>query len=206
MKKIYSTLLLLILTVCLKATSFTVTIVGSTYSPATLTVTVGDIVTIQASGVHPLIEVSEANWTANSTATLSGGFGIKTSTYTFTVATTNTIYYMCQNHGPSGMKGQIIVSSTGLSEQNNSIGNISLFPNPAKEKISIKFKSAETGMLTAKLYSVCGQEVQSLISNKDIYSGDNTFTFELQNTIPPGVYFIQLNYNSKTIVRKLIVQ
>lgn len=206
MKKIYSTLLLTILTVCLKATSFTVTIVGSTYSPATLTVSVGDVVTIQASGVHPLIEVSEANWNASSTTTLSSGFGTKTSTYTFTVAATSTIYYMCQNHGPMGMKGQIIVSSTGISEQNNSIGNISLSPNPAKEKVSVKFKSMENGLLTAKLYSVCGQEVQSLISNKEFYSGDNTFTFELQNTIPSGVYFIQLNYNSKTTVKKLIVQ
>jgi plastocyanin len=206
MKKIYSTLLLTILTVCLKATSFTVTIVGTTYSPATLTVSVGDIVTIQASTAHPLAEVSQATWAANGTTTLSTGFGVKTSDYTFTVTSNNTIYFVCQVHASIGMKGQIVVSSAGINEQNNVIGNISLLPNPAKERVSIKFKSMENGLLTAKMYSVCGQEIQSLILNKEFYSGDNSFTIELQNSIPSGVYFVQLNYNSKKIIRKIIIE
>ena len=56
MKKIYLTLFLTILTICLKATSFTVTIIGNTYSPSTLTLTVGDVVTIEANSAHPLVE------------------------------------------------------------------------------------------------------------------------------------------------------
>lgn len=205
MKKIYSTLLLAILTVCLKATSYTVTIVGSSYSPATLTVSVGDVVTIQASGTHPLAEVSQSTWNANGTATLSTGFGVKTSNFTFNISSANSIYYVCQNHVGMGMKGQINVSTVGINEQNHVIGNISLFPNPAKDKFSVKFKSTENGTLTAKLYSVCGQEVQCLISNKEFNSGENSFTLELQNNIPSGVYFVQLNYNSRKIVRKIII-
>ena len=61
-------------------------------------------------------------------------------------------------------------------------------------------------MLTAKLYSICGQEIQSLISNKEFNAGENSIAIELQNNIPAGVYFIQLNYNSKKIVRKLIIE
>lgn len=205
MKKIYYTLLLTILAVCLKAASFTVTIIGTTYSPSALTVSVGDVVTVEASSLHPLTEVSQTTWNSSGTATLSSGFGVKTSNYTFTITSVNTIYYVCQTHVSSGMKGQIIVSSAGTKEQNNVITNINLLPNPAKDKFSVKFKSTENVILTAKLYSVCGQEVQCLISNKEFNFGDNTFTIELQNNIPSGVYFVQLNYDSRKIVRKLII-
>ena len=205
MKKIYTILLLTIATACLKATSFTVTIVGTSYSPSTLTVSIGDVVTIQASGNHPLAEVSQTTWNANSTATLSTGFGVKTSNFTINISSTNSIYYVCQNHVGMGMKGQINVTTVGINEQNNLIGNISLFPNPSKEKFSVKFKATENGILTAKLFSICGQEVQSLNTNKEFFSGDNTFTFDLQSTIPSGVYFVQLNYNSGKIIRKIII-
>ncbi len=96
MKKIYSVLLFMILSVCLKAASYTVTIVGTTYSPATLTVTIGDVVTIHAMAQHPLVEVDQTNWNAGSPTPSGSGFGTKTSNYTFTVSATNTIYYMCQ--------------------------------------------------------------------------------------------------------------
>ena len=206
MKKIYTILLLTIATIGMNATSYTITTSGFSYSPSTLTVTVGDVVTISASGTHPLAEVSQTTWNANGTSTLSTGFGVKTSAYTFTITAANNIYYVCQNHVSSGMKGQITVTSTGINEQANVIGNISLYPNPAKEKFSVKFKSTENGMLTAKLYSVCGQEMQSLISNKEFNTGENSIEIELQNNIPAGVYFLQLNYNSRKIVRKLIIE
>lgn len=206
MKTIYSTLLLTILTVCLKAASFTVTIIGTTYSPSALTVSVGDVVTIEASNLHPLTEVSQATWNANGNTVLSSGFGIKTSNYTFTITSVNTIYYVCQVHASSGMKGQIIVSSASTKEQNTIITNINLLPNPAKERVSVKFKSSENGLLTIKMYSVCGQEVQSLLLNKEFYSGDNSFIIELQNSISAGIYLAEFNFNSRKIVKKIIIE
>lgn len=205
MKKIYTILLLTIVTICMKATSYTITTVGTTYSPATLTVTVGDVVTIAASGNHPLAEVSQATWNANGTATVSTGFGNKTSNYTFTITSASDIYYVCTNHVSMGMKGMITVSSVGVKEQNDLISNINMFPNPAKDKFSVKFNSTENGTITAKLYSVCGQEVESLVVNKEFNSGVTTLNFDLQNHIPAGVYFVQLNYNSKKVIKKLII-
>lgn len=205
MKKIYYILLLTISTICLRATSYTVSIVGYSYSPATLTVSIGDIVTIAASSAHPLDEVSQATWNANGTATLSSGFGIKTSNYTFTVTSTNTIYYVCTANVSIGMKGQIIVSTSGINEQSTPLGNISIFPNPAKDKFYIKFNSTENTFVTVKIYSICGQEVQSFISNKEFNAGDNSFTVNFQNAIAPGLYFVDFKYNSKKIIKKLII-
>jgi plastocyanin len=205
MKKIYSILLLSILTIGMKATSYTITTVGNTYSPATLTVTIGDVVTIAASGTHPLAEVSQTTWNANGTATVSTGFGNKSSDYTFTITSATNIYYVCTNHVSMGMKGMITVSTVGVKEQNDLISNISIFPNPAKDKFSVKFNSTESGNVTAKLYSVCGQEVESLVANKEFGAGVTTLNFDLQNNIPAGIYFVQLNYNSKKVIRKLII-
>ena len=53
MKKIYSVILLSIFAISMKATSYTITISGFAYTPSTLNVLVGDVVTISASGNHP---------------------------------------------------------------------------------------------------------------------------------------------------------
>ena len=206
MKKIYSYILFTILAVSMKATSYTVSISGFAYSPSTLTVTVGDVVTISASGTHPLAEVSQTTWNANGTATLSTGFGTKTSSYTFTITSASDIYYVCTNHVTMGMKGMITVSSVGVKEQANQISGISVFPNPAKNQFSVKFNSSENGNVIVKLYSICGQEIESLTVNKEFFVGTTTLNFDLQNHIPAGVYFVQLNYNSKKITKKLIIE
>lgn len=205
MKKIYSVLLLSIFAIGMKATSYTITTSGFSYSPATLTVTVGDVVTISASGSHPLAEVSQATWNAAGTATLSTGFGNKTSAYTFTITSANDIYYVCTNHVSMGMKGMITVSTVGVKEVTDAVSNISLFPNPAKNQFSVKFNSTDNGNVSAKIYSICGQEIESLVMNKEFNSGVTTLNFDLQNRIPAGVYFVQLNYNSKKVTRKLII-
>lgn len=204
MKKIYSILLLSIIAVSMKATSYTVTISGFSYSPATLTVTVGDVVTISASGTHPLAEVSQTTWNAAGNTPLSSGFGVKTSAYTFTIISATDIYYVCQNHVGSGMKGMITVSTVGVKEQNNAVSNINIFPNPAKDKLSVKFNSLDQVILTAKLYSICGQEVECLVANKEFNAGLNTINFDLKN-IPSGVYFMQLNAGSYKVTKKIIV-
>lgn len=205
MKKIYTILFLTIATVCMKATSYTITTVGTTYSPNTLTVSIGDVVTISANANHPLAEVSQTTWNANGTATLSTGFGNKTSNYTFTVSTANDIYYVCTNHVGMGMKGMITVSTVGVKEQTEAIANVSIFPNPAKNQFSVRFNSVENGNVTAKLYSICGQEIETIEINKEYNLGVTTLNIDLQNNIPAGVYFIQLNYNSKKTTRKLII-
>jgi len=203
MKKIYSVILLSIFVISMKATSYTVTISGFAYTPSTLNVLVGDVVTISASGNHPLAEVSQATWNAAGTATLSSGFGNKTSTFTFTITAATDIYYVCTNHVGSGMKGKILAGTVGVKEETDAISNISLFPNPAKNQFSVKFNS--NGNVSAKIYSICGQEIESLVVNKEFNDGVTTLDFDLQNLIPAGVYFVQLNYNSKKVTRKLII-
>ncbi|MES2567418.1 MAG: T9SS type A sorting domain-containing protein [Bacteroidota bacterium] len=204
MKKIYSVLLLTVMTVCMKATSYTVTINGFTYSPATLSVLVGDVVTIQANGTHPLAEVTQSTWNANQNTPSGTGFGTKTTNYTFTVTTASDIYYVCTAHAGMGMKGMITVSSTSINEQDASISSVSIFPNPAKDKFSVKYNSEDSNVIL-KLYSICGQEVESLVFKKETIAGVSTINVDLQNKVPAGVYFLQLTSNAKKVTRKIII-
>lgn len=203
MKKIYSLLFLAVFSLGMKATSYTVAISGTTYVPATLTVTIGDVVTINASGTHPLAEVSQTTWNANGTATLSTGFGNKSSNYTFTITSATDIYYVCTNHVGLGMKGMISVISTGINEQDLNASNVSVFPNPAKDKFAVKFNSGDN--VSVKLYSICGQEIESLVFKKETVSGVCTINVDLQNKVPAGVYFLQLTFNSKKVTKKIII-
>lgn len=154
-----------------------------------------------------MAEVSQTTWNANGTATLSTGFGVKTSSFTFTVTNVGDIYYVCQNHVSMGMKGMITVTSpTGISEMGTSITDVKLFPNPVKNNLSVQFNASNEGNVSAKIYSICGKEVETLSYNKDFQAGVTILNFNLQNKIPAGIYFIQLNSHSKTITRKFIVE
>jgi len=61
----------------MNAATFSVNISGFSYSPASLTVAVGDVITIQASGTHPLVQVDGATWNAGGTSSVTGGWGVK---------------------------------------------------------------------------------------------------------------------------------
>lgn len=100
----------------LQAADHTIVTQGLTYSPAELFVQVGDNVTIVATGSHPTREVSQATWDSNGTAELAGGFGTESSSFTFTIEDSETIYYICVAHIGAGMKGLIQVEPSSLAD------------------------------------------------------------------------------------------
>ena len=104
------------------------------------------------------------------------------------------------------MKGQLVPASTstGLTESTLSLNSISLFPNPAKNTVSMNLNAETNGLLNAKLFSLCGQELQLIFSNKEINKGSNTLSMDLQ--VPSGIYFVEFNYNSERFTRKLIIE
>ncbi len=207
MKKIYLVLFICIALFSTKATTFTVNISGFTYSPASLTVAVGDRVVIAASGGHPLNQVDLSNWTAGITGTVSGGWGSLTSTHTFSATTVGTVYYMCGFHGPSGMKGTItVVSGVGINETaNNFLNNYNLFPNPATTNVKVSFGLTETSTVSIKLFNVAGQEVKVFVSDLNLVADNYEYNFELPQSIASGNYFIEVSSGNRKSTKKLLV-
>lgn len=86
---------------------------GNSYNPSLLEAVVGDTVNIPASTMHPAIQTTKADWNSGNNQASVLGWGKKTANFQIVLNNVDTIYYMCENHGPSGMKARIIVYATG---------------------------------------------------------------------------------------------
>lgn len=208
MKKIYSLIALVLATMCVKATTHNINISGFTYSPATISVQVGDVIIIQADATHPLVEVDATTWNANGNTPMAGGFGTKMSTYTFTATTASSvpIYYVCRDHAGMGMKGQINVGIlTGLNAFVAPAENLLLFPNPASDKFSVTYSSEEEVVPTVNLYSGFGQEIGIVVEDNTYFSGTGTLRIALPVSVPSGIYFLELKQGSKKAIKKMVI-
>lgn len=179
-------------------TDHTIVTQGLAYNPADLTVSVGDNVTIVATGNHPTTEVSEATWNANGITPLPGGFGTNTSSFTFTVTEPGVIYYVCDNHvASSGMKGVINVNPVGVDELVNEIA-VNFGKMPIEDGIlrySITAPENRVGMI--KVISLGGQEILS----ESLDSNEGQFDLRASS----GVYVVLLkDREGETIFRETI--
>lgn len=139
--------------------------VGFTFNPATLNIEAGDNVTFVLEGIHNAVEVSQATWDANGTTPLPGGFSVPFGGGEVLPAQlpTGTHWYVCTNHVASNnMKGIIIVATpTGIEESPGQL-DISIFPNPAIDLITVK---ASNNLLGTQ-YFITDQHGSQILTGK----------------------------------------
>ncbi|MBL4594005.1 MAG: choice-of-anchor B family protein [Flavobacteriales bacterium] len=88
----------------------------------------------------------------------------------------------------------------GVSEIKNDVKNISIYPNPSIDNISIAFENSEKENFTLSITNIEGQLVKTI---ENIYS--NKIELKRGN-LASGVYFVQLQSAKKTLVGKLIIE
>ncbi|MDP1803157.1 MAG: T9SS type A sorting domain-containing protein [Bacteroidota bacterium] len=208
MKKIYLLLLLVFVISGANATLYIIvpTVGGGAYTPSFVTVAVGDVVQFGNSTTYPCAQVSQATWLANGTTTLAGGFGVQTSSYSFTVtASTGTVYFVCTTKVASnGTKGIVQLGTpSGLTTNYSILQNISLFPNPATDKINITVPP-ELENVTLKLFALNGQELD-VVAEKDLSNTTNSFSLNFSPMISTGVYFLEVVSGSERIYKKIVI-
>lgn len=181
-------------------TTHVIETVGNTFSPADITIAVGDIVSWQntGGGLHDVEaddgsfssgEASTANWTYEYTFTTAGDFG-----------------YYCSVHGGAGgvgMSGTISVQPATSINYNNTPVEYALgqnYPNPFNPSTTISFSIAEAGFTELKVYNLTGQEVMTLISEN--LTGGSYSTKVNSGNLPSGVYIYQLRSGDFTATRK----
>jgi plastocyanin len=198
MKNIFTLLIFILSIAFIKAENYSITTSGFSYSPDNLSVNVGDVITISASNTHPLVQVDKETWGSNGSTPSQNGWGVKTSDYSFTAETEDTIYYVCQNHVGMGMKGMIIVSNTtSVSNLSNMENDIEVYPNPVND---VMFVSAINDIYPFDLaiYSMSG----SMLISKKINSKD----VEINTSgLKEGFYLLDLNYGEFRKTRKIVV-
>lgn len=139
MKTIISSLVLVMITAVAFSVTRTISSSGSSFSPASLTITTGDDVTFNLETIHNAVEVSQATYNANGSTPLAGGFEVAFGggNVAASFLTVGTHYYVCQSHVSSGMKGTIIVQNTTGIEDSSLPPGFSVYPNPAHTSVTI---------------------------------------------------------------------
>ncbi|MBL7930768.1 MAG: T9SS type A sorting domain-containing protein, partial [Bacteroidia bacterium] len=144
---------------------------------------------------------------------VSPGVAISSTTAmnpTFTVNTigTFTVYLMVTD--ANGMQTAMSAVTTqtcldvAVKEAKSEIGSVVLYPNPAKEAVTIRVNTQNAGNISANIYDITGKLVLSPVQNQNLLNGENNFSFntsELQN----GVYFVTLSNAKGKETVKLIV-
>jgi plastocyanin len=179
--------------------TFTITASGFTFSPDVINARTGDMIEFSVGSMHPVLQVSESSFIANSKEELEGGFSFPSGTGNFTVSEPGTLFYVCKNHVSSGMKGKIVVSqTTGISEEPSKAG-FEIFPNPVNDFLNI-INRGGTKPLEITLFEISGKNV---LKSDDYKSSDEIISVNVKN-LRKGLYFVSVTYPDKTYTRKFL--
>lgn len=180
------------------AANINIAISGFTYSPAAVNAAIGDVVTIAASSIHPLVEVDQTNWN-NNVATPVNGWTNQTTAYTFTVTTPGTFYYGCANHmATAQMKGYVTMSPAGIMQITASAYNISLYPNPITgSEFSVKVEGYKGADGKLMVYDEVGKLLES-----HALTGAIT---PIKTKLPSGAYFYTVMMGTQPVYRNKFV-
>lgn len=96
-------------------------------------------------------------------------------------------------------------SSTIQYTQSNKPLQFSIYPNLIKDRFSIDFYSAHDQEVSAEIVDVSGKTILQLLSNINLGEGRYTYSFNKEARMVPGVYFIKLYSNERTISKKILV-
>jgi len=207
MKKIYFTIFLSVLFIFSYGTTYQILNIGVTFSPSTLTINQGDIVTFTLnSNLHNAIEVSQTTWTADGITPLSGGFSVPFGATSFSVGqlSVGTHYYVCENHVTLGMKGIIIVQGITAVPETNVQDEVLIYPNPAKDNITVQYNPSGSEVVEMKLFDLQGKLVNVLLQKTGVF-GLFTGTFSLNHVSAPGIYVIQISSGDKNVYQKVVI-
>jgi plastocyanin len=184
-------------------TTHIVTTPGFVFSPATITIQLGDSVRFNIGGIHRVEEVSQATWNANNSTPLPGfnapfGGGLILPAQ----LTVGAHWYVCTPHASSGMKGMIIVENT------TSIGNqptataFNLFPNPSNGIFQLEMEQAtDASNFQMDVINSEGRKVYAVrnLEQRSLHEIDLT-------TFSKGIYFVRVYDGSGIFSRKVLIQ
>ena len=87
-----------------------------------------------------------------------------------------------------------------LSVDTYNSNSFTIFPNPAKDEVTIQLESANFGNVKINIYDIQGKAIL-----KDINFETNASTIDISN-LESGLYFVQLNNGIHKQVKKLVIE
>lgn len=87
----------------------------------------------------------------------------------------------------------------GVSTKDANISNVSVYPNPVSTTTTLSFDNNDAATIAINLLDVTGKLVQNVQPATAIPAGKQQITFQLQDNIPAGVYFLKVENTTQGI-------
>lgn len=192
MKNSFLIVLFTVIAFTSKAVSVNVKTIGTSFDPDTVYINLGDTIHFIISIGHDAAEITEAGYAANSMDYFPSGFNYPFGTYDFVPDSVKTYHYACSFHLLSDqMKGVLIVSWPLANNEIDLSENPLIYPNPFDHEITV---SGLTAISSVKISDISGRIVYNEFVFGKIYT----------SSLPSGIYCIEIIYNEKKYVSKLI--
>ncbi|MRR09000.1 T9SS type A sorting domain-containing protein [bacterium] len=193
------------------AANHIVTLQTQSFSPASLSISLGDTVVWRNSSTRTHTTTSgtscapDGHWNSGS---LAPG-----DSFVLVLGTTGTYPYFCIPHCAMGMTGTLTVTATGVAGTPDPVTRSDGFrlmqnrPNPFNPFTLIDYEVAKPGNASIKVFNVAGQAVRVLVEGYKP-SGLYTILWDGRNAAgepaAAGVYYYQLNVDGRTSEKRMI--
>ena len=181
-----------------------ITNAGFTFSPANVTINLGDDINFQLGGSHNAVEVSKATFESGGNTPLPGGFSVEFGGGVVTAdkLTAGTHYYVCSPHASLGMKGTItVLNTTGVAQYEPKDG-ISVYPNPSGGNFQLRISNPRISKeFDVEIFNVVGAKVYS----KPELAQQHVFNIEAAD-LPKGTYILKVNNGEAAYYRKIVIR
>lgn len=104
----------------------------------------------------------------------------------------------------SAPSNEVVINLTGITKKFNHESNMQVWPNPAKERISVSFLAKTTERAEVSIIDTKGNEVAEIFNGKPD-TGENQFTSINIGHLPPGIYFVLIHQGQEKFVGKFVV-
>jgi uncharacterized delta-60 repeat protein len=105
-----------------------------------------------------------------------------------------------------GVARYLLSNPAGLNSPAAEITNVEVYPNPVRERFTLRFELLEKQDVDAGLFTIDGKLVQSFFTMASRSAGSYTETFTLQKGISSGTYLVQLRTETGILTKKLVVE
>ncbi|HPR25658.1 T9SS type A sorting domain-containing protein, partial [Lentimicrobium sp.] len=96
---------------------------------------------------------------------------------------------------------EVYFSGVGV-ESPETAGQLTVYPVPFRNQLNISFSLKKAGQAKISLLNLLGQEIQT-ITEGNLNQGNHSHIFHPYG-LKPGIYFLKLQANDKTTVRKVV--
>jgi len=89
-------------------------------------------------------------------------------------------------------------------DQNKLLSNVQVYPNPITDQINLRYNVAKNSNVTIKIMDILGNDIITLFS-QHVEQGEQKFTFNLNNKLSSGFYFVRLVTGNESVIKRISI-